>query len=196
VAVWDIDDVFPSLDKTLAVMNQSQSVIGFDLIDMSVPLDVWDINRSEGTNFLWAEHIARRLQGKPAELGADILACVTRHWLRDNDSLYLYGWWPDGQKPPVVLFSVAGFDELTPEGAATDRAVANAMVTGLAGYYGNLGTHSTGAKDCPLSFNETREFKHLVGTQTFDAKCRQKLKGPLGAKLAALEALLRAFAFE
>jgi len=196
VAVWDIDDVFPSLEKTLAVMNQSQSVFGFDLVDMSVPLDVWDLNRSEGTNFLWAEQIARRLQGKPAELGADILVCVTRHWLRDNDWLYLYGWWPDDQKPPVLLFSVAGFDALTPEGTDTDRAIANAMVTGLAGFYGNVGTHSGGAQDCPLAFNQARDLKHLVGPQKFDAKCRQKLKGRLGAKLGALEALLTAFEFE
>jgi hypothetical protein len=196
VAVWDIDDVFPSLATTLAVMNQSQSVFGFDLVDMSVPLDVWDLNRSEGTNFLWAERVARRLQGKPAELGADILVCVTRHWLRDNDWLYLYGWWPEDQKPPVLLFSVAGFDALRPEGTDTDRAIANAMVTGLAGFYGNVGTHTGGAKDCPLAFNQVRDFKHLVGPQKFDAKCRQKLKGPLGARLGALEALLKAFDFE
>lgn len=196
VAVWDVDDVFPSLDKTLTVMNQSQAVIGFDLVDMSVPLDVWDIDRSEGKNFLWAEHVARRLQGKPAELGTDILACVTRHWLRDDEWLYLYGWWPADQKPPVVIFSVAGFDQLTPEGHDTDRAIANTMVTCLAGFYGNVDTHASGSKDCPLAFNQTRDFKHLVGQQKFDARCRQKLKGRLGAKLEALDALLKAFAVE
>jgi hypothetical protein len=196
VGVWDVDDVFPSLEKTLAVMNQAQQAFAFDLVDLSVPLDAWDVNRREGTSFLWAEHIARRLQGKAAELGVDILACITRHWLRDDDWMYLYGWWPAGQEPPVMLFSVAGFEELPPEGADTDRAIANAMVSGLAGFYGNVGTHASGAKNCPLAFNQERKLAHVVGRQKFDAKCRQKLKGRLGGRLAALEALLKAFDFE
>jgi hypothetical protein len=160
---------------------------------MSAPLDVWDLDRSEGTNCPWAERVARRLQAKPAALGADILPCVTRHWLRDNDWLYLYGWWPDDQKPPVLIFSVAGFDELDPAGPDTDRAIANAMVAGLAGFYGNIGTHSRAPSDCALAFNRTRAFKHLVGPQKFDATCRKHLKRPLGPTLAALEALLKTF---
>jgi hypothetical protein len=193
IAVWDVDEVFPAIEKTLSAMNQAQSVFGFDLADMSVPLDVWDLDRKEDTHFLWAERIARRLQAKPAELGADILACVTRQDLRDDDWLYLYAWWPGHQKPPVVIFSVAGFNELPPEGPDTDRAIANAMVACLAGFYGNLDTHSRAPKDCPLAFNQARDFKHVVGPQKFDAKCRQLLKKPLGAKLAALEALLKTF---
>jgi hypothetical protein len=193
IAVWDVDEVFPAIEKTLSAMNQAQSVFGFDLADMSVPLDVWDLDRKEDTHFLWAERVARRLQAKPAELGADILACVTRQDLRDDDWLYLYAWWPGHQKPPVVIFSVAGFNELPPEGPDTDRAIANAMVACLAGFYGNLDTHSRAPKDCPLAFNQARDFKHVVGPQKFDAKCRQLLKKPLGAKLAALEALLKTF---
>jgi hypothetical protein len=193
VAVWDIDDAFPSLEKTLETMNDAQSVFGFELVDMSVPLDVWDLDRTENTNFLWAERVARRLQSKAAELGADVLVCVTRHWLRDDTWLYLYGWWPDGGKPPVVIFSIAGFDQLEPEGPDTDRAIANAMVTGLAGFFGEVGTHAVGAKDCPLAFNRRRDFKHLVGPQTFDAACRRKLTRRVGAKLGALDALLKLF---
>jgi hypothetical protein len=193
VAVWDVDDVFPSLERTLAVMNQAQPVFGFDLVDLSVPLDAWDVNRREGTNFLWAEPFARRLQGKAAELGADVLACITRHWLRDDDWLYLYGWWPEDKTPPVMIFSVAGFDELAPEGLDTNRAIANAMVSGLAGFYGNVGTHASGAKNCPLAFNHARKIEHLVAPQQFDAGCRRRLKGRLGGKLTALEALLKAF---
>lgn len=193
VAVWDVDNVFPSIEKTLSAMNQAQSVFGFDLVDMSAPLDVWDLDRTENVNFLWAERVARRLQAKATELGADVLACVTRHWLRDDDWLYLYGWWPSDRKPPVVIFSVAGFDELKPEGPDTDRAIANTMVTCLAGFYGNVDTHSRPPKDCPLAFNQDRSFKHLVGPQKFDAKCRKQLKKALGDKLGALEALLNTF---
>ena len=177
-------------------MNGTQSVFGFELADISVPLDVWDLNRAEDTNFLWAEHVARRLQDKAAELGADVLACVTRHWLRDDDWLYLYGWWPDGGKPPLAIFSVAGFDQLQPEGPDTDRAIANSTVTCLAGIYGDVGTHDSGAKDCPLAFNQRRDFKHLVGRQKFDAACRRRLTRKIGAKLGALDALLTVFTSE
>jgi hypothetical protein len=173
--------------------ERSGPAFGFELVDISVPLDVWDLNREEGTNFLWAEHMARRLRNKAAELGADVLACVTRHWLRNDDWLYLYGWWPDDGEPPVVIFSVAGFDQLKPEGPETDRAIANAMVAGLAGFYGNEDTHSKGAKNCPLAFNQARDFAHVVGPQKFDARCRRRLAVKLGAKLPALESLLKAF---
>jgi hypothetical protein len=174
-------------------MNATQSVFGFELADISVPLDVWDLESTQGTAYLWAEKLARRLQNKAAELRADILACVTRHWLRDDNWLNVYGWWPDGRRPPVIMFSVAGFDELAAEGPDTNRAIANAMVADLAGFYSGFGTHSREPRDCPLWFNQCRAFKHVVGAQKFDAVCRRKLRAKLGAKLGALEALLKVF---
>jgi CHAT domain len=196
VAVWDIDDVFPALAGTLEGMNGAQTVFGFELADISVPLDAWFVSAAEGVSFLWAERMARRLQHKAAELGADVLACVTSHWLRDNDRLYLHAWWPGGRTPPVVILSLAGFDDLEPEGPDTDRAIANALVSALAGFYGDVATHARGAKDCPLAFNEKREFKYVAGPLTFDAGCRRQLARTLGGKLDALEALLRVFASE
>ena len=50
----------------------------------------------------------------------------------------------------MVIFSVAGFDELEPEGPDTDRAIANVMVTGLAGFYEDVGTHKRGREGLPL----------------------------------------------
>ena len=190
MAVWDIDDVFPSLGKTLAAMNEAQSVFGFELADMSAPLDVWDLNN--GTSYLWAESVANRLKSKAAEIGADVLACVTRHWLRDDDYLNIYGWWPEAQKPPVVIFSLAGFEQLKAEGPETDRAIANAVVASLTGFYANLNSHARGPKDCPMWFDERRDYKHLAGRLKFDATCRRRLAS-LGAKLGGLDALLRVF---
>ena len=192
VAVWDMDNVFPGLTKTVAGMNRSQNVFGFELVDLSVPLGVWDLDSSKGTPYLWAERLAHRLERMPMELGVEVLACVTRHWMRDDNWLNLYGWWPSGHKPPIIIFSIAGFEDLAPEGQETDRAVANGTVTALAGFYGDLEAH-TRAKDCPMWFNEKRDIKHLTGQQKFDATCRNKLKPKLGAKLGALEALLKAF---
>ena len=194
VGVWDLDDVFPALGTTLTRLNAVQATFGFELVDTSVPLDAWEVNEDEGINFLWAERFAKRLFRKPGELGVDVLACVTRHWLRDDDWLYLYGWWPDDGKPPVILFSVAGLESLKPEGPETDRAIANALVSGLAGFFGRTGTHSKGAKDCPMFFNEHRLIEHVVGAQKFDAVCQRRLTRTIARKMPALEALLKAFA--
>jgi hypothetical protein len=193
IAVWDMDNVFPAMDKTIEAMNRVQGVFGFELVELSVPLGVWDLDTTKGTPYLWAEHLAGRLQRMPMELGVEVLACVTRQWMRDDDWLNLYGWWPGGRKPPIIIYSVAGFEQMAPEGPDTDRALANALVAGLAGFYGDVDAHQSRAKDCPLAFNQHRDFKQVVGRQKFDAVCRRKLKPQLGAKLGALDALLMTF---
>ena len=193
VAVWDIDDVFPALDQTLERMNAAQKVYGFELVDMSVPLDVWDLETKKGTTYLWAERLAKRLQTKPVELRVNLLACVTRHWMRDDDARNLYVWWPNTRKPPVMIFSCAGFDNLAAEGPDTDRAIANAMVSGLAGFFGEIGTHERGAKDCPLFANKNRNVKHLISVQKLDPSCRKTLNQKIRAQLPALDALLEVF---
>jgi len=193
VGVWDVDDVFPALERTLEAMNAAQTTFGFELVDTSVPLDVWDVTDPREARYLWAEKFARRLASKPVALGIDVLACATRHPMRDDDTLDLYGWWPDGGTPPILIFSAAGLDELQPEGPETDRAIANLMVTGLAGFYGKLGTHDNSRNHCPLWFNAKRDFAHIAGQQKFDATCRKRLRQALGGKLAALESILTLF---
>jgi hypothetical protein len=193
VAVWDIDDVFPSLDKTIDAMNAAQTVYGFELVDMSVPLDVWDLESEKGKPYLWADKLAHRLQGKPVELRANLLACVTRHWMRDDEWLNLFGWWPQNRKPPVVIFSCAGIENLKPEGRDTDRALANVMVSALVGFFGEMGTHDHGPKNCPMFTNADREVRYMVAEQTFDKSCRQAIGSKMSKELPALEALLKAF---
>ena len=193
IAVWDMDNVFPKLDQTLMAMNQAQSQFGFELTDLSVPLGVWDLNTKRGTAYLRADHLANRLERMPMELGVDVLACVTRHWMRDEEWLDLYNWWSG--KTPIVVFSIAGFDELPSEGPETSRAIANNMVSALAGIYGDIEAHQGGSKNCPLWFDQERKYETLVSQQKFDARCRQKLKSKLGKnqRLAALESLLKVF---
>ncbi len=196
VAVWDIDNVFPALETTLARMHGAQSVFGFKLVDLSAPLDIWDVDTKaeDGTPYLWAQKLAQRLQSVPATLGVNVLACITRHWMRDDDWLNIYGWWPLQKGQQVVVMSCAGFDELLAEGAATDRALANMTVTALAGTLGHLDAHQHGAKDCPMWFNADRLQSRLSGRQRFDAPCRRKLSASIPNELKAFDALLQAFA--
>ena len=114
--------------------------------------------------------------------------------MRDEHWFNLYGWWPDDQQPPVAVFSCAGFDKLQPRGPETERVIANNLVSVLAGFLGNLGTHTKGAQDCPLAFNESRDWKHVAGELKFDQGCREKLRRKkLGPQLRALDTLLKLF---
>lgn len=177
-------------------MNASQATFGFELAALSVPIDAWDVDQKadDGTPYLWADKLANRLKDMTVELRVHLLACVTRHWMRDDDWFNLYGWWPDGQKSPVVIFSCAGFEDLAPAGPETDRAIANVMVTALAGFFGELGSHMRGPKNYPLFFDEDRNFDHLSGPQAFDPTCRTKLKKKLPKEqVAALDSLLKTF---
>jgi hypothetical protein len=195
VGVWDIDDVFPSLDRTLAQMNAAQKYFGFELVDISIPLDVWDLETraEDGTPYLRAERLAERLESKTVELRVNLLSCVTRHWMRDEDTFNLFAWWPRERKPPVMIFSAAGFENLRAEGPDTDRAIANTMVGALAGFYSRLDAHRRPPHDCPLQYNQAREEKYLVGPQKFDRTCRSQLAKLLPKELPALEALLKLF---
>lgn len=194
IAVWDIDGVFPGLEETLQRMNAAQAAFEFDIIDLSTPLDIWDMETKApgGTPYLMAEKLAERMACVTAELGVELLACVTRHWMRDARTLNLYGWWPVDRKPPVVVASFAGFDEMLVEGQATDRAIANLMVSALAGFFGGIEAHVKGSKDCPMWHNQNRLLSHLAGPQHFDPACRAKLKRQ-NADVEALDALLKTF---
>ena len=194
VAMWDLDNVFPAIDRTIDTLNAVQAVFGFELARISAPLDIWDLNpQGEGQTYLWAERVAARLKTTAAELNADVVFCVTRHWLRNDDWMNLYGWWPELGGDPVLIFSVAGFEALPPEGPEADRALANTLTTCLAGYYANAESHERGAKDCPLAFGRKRDYQTLTGPQRFDAGCLRRIGGALGNKLPALNAILSAF---
>ena len=54
IAVWDIDEVFPEIDRTLQTMNGAQTVYGFEEARLSLPLDVWDLeSRSPARATSW-----------------------------------------------------------------------------------------------------------------------------------------------
>lgn len=195
IAVWDIDSIFPSLGKTLERINGAQNRISFELVDLSAPIDAWDLEKRarDGTPYLWAERLAQRLGRLPLELHVNVLACVTRHWLRSDNDYDIYSWWPEEGGPPVLIFSVAGFDDLVPDDMLTDRAVANALVEALAGYLGQVDAHKGGSKDCPMAYNADRSIAHITGLLTFDAECKRKLAKRIPKELPALEAILKAF---
>jgi hypothetical protein len=197
VGVWDMDGAFPSLAETLRRMSAAQKLFDFEVVSLSTPLDIWDYEvarAADGEPYLRADKLSSRVDGSAATLGVGVLFCVTRHWMSDEETLNLFGWWPDSQKSKIVIFSCAGFDELPPEGRTTDRVIANVTAGALAAYLAGLDTHENGALDCPFDYNADRDFDRIAGPQKFDKSCRDKLIKKLGdEKVAAVEKLLKLF---
>ncbi len=194
IAVWDVDHALPKLRQTLDKLNAAQSQFGFEVTDLSAPLDSFEIHEKDGkrTRYLRADQLARRLQSKTAELHVNYLLCITGQWMRDEETLNLYAWWPENQNPPVLVLSYAGF-HLDPSGLQTDRALANGIVSTLAGVVANLDAHEKGPRNCPMYYDEERDISTLTGEQRFDRHCAEKINRRFPEDLAALNALLRVF---
>ncbi|HEX3108174.1 MAG TPA: CHAT domain-containing protein, partial [Thermoanaerobaculia bacterium] len=110
VAVWDVDRAFPGLQATLDRMSTAQT--NYIRADVSAPLDAFDY--SSGTRRIAADTLATRLAGKPADLHANLLVCITTHLLSgDNDRL-----WLPSKSRPVAVVSVAD---------ASDKSLAGAL---------------------------------------------------------------------
>jgi hypothetical protein len=195
IGIWDVDNVFPGLDATLARMQSAQPAFGFERCDLSAPVDAWDLDHAgdDDRPSLWAEKLAHRLARMPMELGLDLLVGITRHPMRDDEWLNLHGWWPDRDAAPIVLLSFAGFDALPSEGARTERALARLLVTAMAGYFAGVATHDAGPRDCPMSRAGNLDPRHLGRAAQFDPSCRAALRARLPQHWPALEALVAAF---
>lgn len=195
IGVWDIDSVFPALQGTLRRMNEAQGVFDFELMDFSAPLDIWDVEERalDQTPYLWAEKLATRMAPSLVGQGMRMLACITRHWLRDDTTLNLYGWVSSDRRPPMAVMSFAGFDELRAEGARTDRALANLLVSLIAEFDCGLDVHTKGDHACPMWENRPRDLEQITGPQRFDTSCRRKLAKDHARELEAFNALLSAF---
>src|SRR6185503_10462508 len=141
----------------------------------------------------WAEKLVDRMGASAVEIGVDLLCCVTRQWMCDNDTLRIYGYTASDAEEPITIFSVAGVSRLTVQGSETDRVIANAMVAALAESFGDAAIHVRGSKHCPLFYNPKRSYAHLIERQVFDAKCRRDLRKRMGPDFDSLEALLKLF---
>lgn len=192
VAVWDVDHIFPQLEATLARLSAAQDRFGFMLVDLSAPLGTWQVAGEEAAGratFFHADRAARRLQNKAAELRVDALVCITRRPMREGRTK-VAAW----QRPesPVVIFSTDGVP-VPASGAETERAIASVLVGALARRVPVVKTHGGPHRQCPLFFDPSRPYDHLVRRQKFDPKCRRLLRKNAPDDLPALEKLLEVF---
>lgn len=170
VAVADLGVAFPGLGPELGRLEGAQKVIGFALAPAPAPLGTWS-RSAGGTAPVEAPLLARRLSGRAASLGADLLVAVTRQPLREGRRT-LSAFWPDVPDAAIALVSLDSLEALAP-----------ALAGAIAGAHCGLPLHA-GAPRCPL---------HAAAGSPpwrFDARCRQRLARAAPRLGEALEALL------
>jgi hypothetical protein len=195
VAVWDIHSQFPALRSTLDRLNASQTFYGFEIVDLSVPMDSWHTDGAR--RYLDADRFAERLAPQISQLGVHYISAIIDEWMvgglsTGKPTYNLYGWWPSKEMPPVLVFSTKGLG-LDPTGPATERAIANVAVAGIAGYLLDRASHRKGPRDCPNYFNPSRKPDILTGRQRLCKPCVDKLRKDHPAEVKALNAILLAF---
>jgi len=195
IAVWDVHSQFPELHSTLDRMNAAQTVFGFEIVDLSVPIDAWHITAKQ--RYLDADKFADRLAPQISQLGVHYISAIVDDWMvtdvaTGKPTYNIYGWWPSAHKPPVLIFSTKGLG-LDPTGPATDRALANVAVTGITGYLADVDSHNRPPRDCPNFYNPRRDPKVITGKQKFCRICAVFIAKKFPEEFKALNAILRTF---
>ncbi len=79
IAVWDTHSQFPALRSTLDRINSSQSLYGFELVDLSVPIDAWHFK--DGKRYLDADRFADRLAPQISQSGVHYIGAIVDEWV-------------------------------------------------------------------------------------------------------------------
>jgi hypothetical protein len=193
VALWDVNGAFPQLEEVAARLNGAQRAIWFDVVDVSAPLGTWQVRKEEnGGSYLDPKEVAHKLRGKPSELGADLLFCITILPLRDGDERDIYLWDIDTTNQ-ISIFSTAPIAEpIAKKKRSLERALVNNLAGAIAGLRGDLPMHRRGPKSCPAYENREVDITAMTGAMKFDARCRRQLVSAVGREVVgSLEACLR-----
>ena len=196
VALWDVNQAVPSLERVTETLNRVQGVFAFEVGNVTAPLGTWRLERDGGSEdgFLHGGHLRDRLRSKPAELGVGRLFCITSFRLGDDGSRELYIWderVPGGGESRLSIFSLYGWlRRVRPPELTVERAIANALASVLS----ETVEHAGPPKTCPLYLNKEARVETIAGRLAFDSRCRRRVAEVTSREhLGALEAILRAF---
>ncbi len=203
VGIADLARNFTGIEEIIAHLNSVQERIVFRRVDVNTPMGVWVRDPEENITYLSAERFTQKLKDKPKALGVDLLACITNWWMRDKDTLKIYGWWTDTAAIRILIFSTAGL-ALPTAGPAAGRVIANELVSGIASQLAESNAkvnpiHRGAPTDCPFYFNAERKLTSVTGRLRICPASRRLLSKVLpveidvGATLAAFDALLAAY---
>jgi hypothetical protein len=132
-----------------------------------------------------------------SQIGVRYMSAIVDEWMAcdlgtEKPQYDIDGWWPSPEKPPVLIFSTKRLD-LEPKGPATDRAIANVAVKGIASYLMVEAAHDKPPRDCPNYYNSQQKLEVLTGRQQFCKPCADKLRQAHPEEFTALNLILAAF---
>jgi hypothetical protein len=202
-----VQGILPNLDELAHALSNCQDEIGFVPIRFSTPLGTWrrQAAGASGKTYLDAPEVARRLEGKPRELGVDRLIAITnmplkaggdydlRFWGDEKDYAALKG---RNQEVPleIAIVSMNSYQHLfDPPRFTPDRLIANSIAEMAADIF----VHAPGARgasdDCPLFYNPKSLIEFAAGRLKLCTYCRARLKKQKhGDRIPLVEKLLAA----
>jgi hypothetical protein len=203
VGIADLARYFTGMEDILVRLNSVQNRFVFRLVEINTPMGVWEHDNKNDINRLYAERFAEKLRNKPKALGVDLLGCITNWWMRDDDTLNIYGWWSGDAEVPLLIFSTAGL-ALPTHGPAAGRVVANELVCGIGCQLAESNAnrnpiHEDPPTNCPFYYNPERDVAKVAGRLKISKASRAVLMKTLPADIgpratvAAFNALLAAF---
>lgn len=185
IALWDVQSLFPKLDRVTAALNDAQNQYVFESVRIPAPLGTWRREPLRKQAYLRVDKVAERLEQKPAELGVDRIIAFTNLPMRDARTLDLFAW--SNVDGGVSIFSTADYlPKVVPPALSIERMIANACVAFLSG----LVEHKKGVKNCPMYYNEERDVEWIAGPLAFCGVCSKRLTA---AHREALGKLLRVY---
>ena len=203
VGISDLARNFTGLKEILERLNSVQPYFVFSFVDINTPMGVWVHDEEDGVDRLQSDRFAAKLKARPRALGVKLLGCITSAWLGDSHTRHLHGWWSGVADLPVVIISTAGL-ALPTHGPTAGRAVANALVCGLAAQLAEANArvslmHAAGPTDCPFYRRAIRDLEFMASRQSISKTSRALLLKALPAELdprltlAAFDEMLAAF---
>jgi CHAT domain len=188
VALWDVQRLMPKLGEIAETLTRAQEKFEFRAVRFTAPLGTWRIEKAEGQGkaYLMAEDVARRLENKPREFGADRLIAIANLPLRSARKEELQVW----DRSPgrrITIISIYGYlRNSTPE-FTIERLISNLVTAGLV----NLENHKNGLKTCLMYDNPPGDLS-LGGRLSLCDQCKKRLRSR-GEDFQWIEALLAAY---
>jgi hypothetical protein len=187
VAIWDVQRMIPNLAEIAATLTRAQEKFEFRAVRFTAPLGTWRIEKKgEGKTYLMAEAVAKRLQDKPREFGADLLFAITNLPLRSAQKSYVQVWDRSPDKK-IKIISIDGYLQNCAQDFSIEHLVANVVAAGLV----TLNNHKSKPMNC-LMFDNPPGDPAVCGRLVLCSVCKRQMQKK-GEDSKSIEALLAAY---
>jgi len=188
VVLWDVQRLIPKLGEIAETLTRAQEKFEFRAVYFTAPLGTWRIEKAEGQGktYLMAENVAKRLEDKPREFGADRLIAITNLPLRSARKEELQVWDRAPGRRITIISTYGYLQSSTPE-FTIEHLVSNVVTAGLV----DLKNHKNGLKTC-LMYDNPPGDPSVGGRLSLCGQCKERMRRR-GENFQWIEALLAAY---